>query len=161
MRRFWLPIAFSLILGADPALAFSRGGPSGCADISAVAPFTQFNYEKQFQAIWNSLSDPKDPSSGLCTSCHPGETGAANLGLGEGFSYANLVGIPSVQEPSTLRVNPGNPLISLLFLKLNCDNPGVGGRMPPGQPVSITQQAFIFDWIRLGAPLSRLGFEDR
>ena len=30
-----------------------------------------------------------------------------------------------------------------------------------GNPLSLTQQALFFDWIRLGAPLSRLGFEDR
>ncbi len=148
------------LVAATAASATPQGGPSGCASISAIAPFTQFTYG-QLQGIWQAQTDPEDPMSGLCTSCHPMETGAANLGLGEGFSYGNLVGVPSAQDSSILRVAPGNPLASLLFLKVNCDTPGIGARMPPGQSMSITQQAFIFDWIRLGAPLSRLGFEDR
>lgn len=156
-----LVLAAIALLASSASFAAPHGGPSGCANISAIAPFTQFNYEMQFQAIWQTLTDPKDPSSGLCTSCHPSETGAANLGLGEGFSYGNLVGVPSAQDGSILRVAPGDPLVSLLFQKVNCDTPSVGGRMPPGQSLSLTQQAFIFDWIRLGAPLSRLGFEDR
>lgn len=149
------------LLAATASFAAPNGGPSGCANISAIAPFTQFNYEIQLQGIWQALTDPKDPSSGLCTSCHPSETGAANLGLGDPFSYGNLVGVPSPQDPQLLRVAPGDPLGSLLFQKVNCDTPSVGQRMPPGQSLSLTQQAFIFDWIRLGAPLARLGFEDR
>ena len=39
---------------------------------------------------------------------------------------------------------------------------GEGDRMPLNRaPLSVAQQALFFDWIRLGAPLSRLGFEDR
>lgn len=154
MRRVF---ALPLLLGGAVAQA---GSASGCSDISSVAPFTQFRFS-QFQAIFDTLTDPKDPESGLCTSCHPGNLGAGGLGLGAGFSYANLVGVASAQDPSLLRVDPGNPLASLLFQKLNCDKPEVGARMPPGGTLSLTQQALFFDWIRHGAPLSRLGFEDR
>lgn len=157
MHRILLPV----LLSALPVSVASAGGPSGCQDLSSIAPFTQFNYEAQFQAIWDTLTDPKDPDSGLCTRCHPGNLGAGALGLGAGFSYVNLVGIPSGQDPELIRVIPGDPLASLLFEKVNCDTPSVGFRMPPGGTMSVTQQAFIFDWIRLGAPLSRLGFEDR
>lgn len=142
-------------------VAAVAGVPSGCADISAIAPFTQFRFE-QFQSIFDRLNDPKDPNSQLCTSCHPGETGPAGLGLGDGWSYSNLVGVPSTEVPSLQRVSPGNPLQSYLFIKLNCDTLPVGTQMPQGgAALSLTQQAFFFDWIRLGAPLSRLGFEDR
>ncbi|GMU43316.1 MAG: hypothetical protein IT479_07565 [Xanthomonadales bacterium] len=136
------------------------GGASGCTDIGSVAPFTQFRYT-QFQAIFDTLTDPEDPESGLCTRCHPGDLGAGGLGLGAGFSYASLVGVGSAQLPGLLRVAPGDPLASLLFQKLNCDEPEVGVRMPPGGTVTLSQQALFFDWIRYGAPLSRLGFEDR
>lgn len=145
---------------AAPAAAIA-GVPIGCADISSVPPFTQFRYE-QIQAIFDRLTIPKDPNSQLCTSCHPGSTGPAGLGLGDGSSYANLVGVPSVEMPSLQRVSPGNPLQSYLFIKLNCDTLPVGTQMPQGgAPLSLAQQAFFFDWIRVGAPLSRLGFEDR
>lgn len=147
-----------LLLALAPAV--HAGGATGCSDITSVAPFTQFRYT-QFQSIFDTLTDPKDPNSGLCTSCHPGNLGAGGLGLGEGFSYANLVGVESGQQPGLLRVLPGSPLASLLFQKVNCDEPEVGARMPPGGSLSLTQQALFFDWIRHGAPLSRLGFEDR
>lgn len=138
----------------------SAGGPGGCADISQVPESTQFQFS-QFQAIFDTLTDPKDPDSQLCTRCHPGDSGAGGLGLGEGFSYASLVGVESAQLPGLLRVSPGNPLASLLFQKVNCDSPEVGVRMPPGGTLSLTRQALFYDWIRYGAPLSRLGFEDR
>lgn len=151
-------LAGATLTGATAAAA---PPPSGCDDISSVAPFTQFRYE-QFQAIFEALVNPKDPESHLCTSCHPGSVGAGGMGLGSGFSYDNLVGVESGQDPSILRVSPGNPLSSLLFLKLNCASPGVGNRMPQDLPaLSTVQQAFFYDWIRVGAPLSRLGFEDR
>lgn len=153
-----LSLGIALMLMAEHS-AYA-GSASGCSDISAIAPFTQFRYS-QFQSIFDSLTDPKNPSSQLCSSCHPGSLGAGGLGLGDGFSYANLVGVASNQSPGILRVSPGNPLASLLFQKVNCDVPAVGSRMPPGGMISITQQAFFYDWIRLGAPLSRLGFEDR
>lgn len=136
--------------------------PSGCADISGVAPFTQIRYT-QLQSIFDVLvMQPNGNLEAQCTSCHRGSSGPAGLGLGAGFSYANLVGIPSGQVSGILRVDPGNPIGSLLFQKLNCTDPFFGVPMPPDTPtISITQQALFYDWIRLGAPLSRLGFEDR
>lgn len=146
-----LTVALLLCLGSA-SVGAGNGPPAECQDLTAVAPFTQFRYE-QFQAIFDTA----------CGSCHPGNVGAGNLGLGAAFSFGNLVGIPSDGLPSMLRVAPGDPLASMLFLKLNCDDPpGFGSRMPlGGSNLSVTQQAFFFDWIRLGAPLSRLGFEDR
>lgn len=140
------------LLLAAGGVAAGGGPPDQCSDLTSIAPFTQFRYG-QFQSIFEAT----------CTGCHPGNVGAGNLGLGDGFSYGNLVGVPSDGLPSMLRVAPGDPLASMLFLKLNCDDPpGLGVRMPlNASPLSPTQQAFFFDWIRLGAPLSRLGFEDR
>ena len=158
--RVRLSLTVALLMSIT-VTAVNAGTPSGCADISTIAPFTQFRFD-QFQAIFDTLTDPKNPNSQLCTSCHPGESGPAGLGLGQGFSYANLVGVPSVEIPSLLRVAPGSPLQSYFFLKINCDTQPIGTQMPQGSPpLSLTQQAFFYDWIRLGAPLSRLGFEDR
>jgi hypothetical protein len=166
-RRHRRVLAAALISGAlllvfgSRAFTLPAGTPASCDDLSGVTPFTQFRYG-QIQGIFDTLSDPKDPDSGLCTSCHAGSTGAGNLGLGEGFSYANLINVPSpFPGANILRVQPGSANDSLLFQKLNCDDPEVGFRMPPGTPLSLTQQRFFRDWIELGAPLSRLGFEDR
>lgn len=156
-------VIICLMLCLPPAglHATPLGGPSECDDVSAISAFTQFRYE-QFQGIFETLVVPKDPFS-ACTSCHPNSSGAGTLGLGDGFSYGNLVNIPSAGGEPLLRVEPGAPNLSWLFLKINCNNPGFGSsRMPLGLPtLSLTQQRFFYDWIRLGAPLSRLGFEDR
>lgn len=156
-RSLTVALLMSLPIGAVEA---GVPLPGGCADISTIAPFTQFRFE-HFQAIFDTLTNPKEPDSQLCSRCHPGDFGAGGLGLGAGSSYDNLVGVPSGQDNTILRVAPGSPLNSLLFQKLNCVQPQVGDRMPPDGSLSLTQQAFFYDWIRLGAPLSRLGFEDR
>lgn len=152
-------LALALLAGLAGAGADAGNGPpSGCSDLSSVAPFTQIRYE-QIQNIFSTDSG----GTLLCLGCHGGETGSGNLGLAPEFSYGNLVGAASFSVPTMLRVAPGDPLASILFLKLNCDDPpGEFSRMPlGGNPLSLTQQALFFDWIRLGAPLSRLGFEDR
>ena len=130
----------------------AAGGPSGCENLSAIIPFTQVSYSQNIQSIFNS---------GECLGCHSGNGGtggAAGLNLETLTSYQSLVS-PSVGTP---RVVPGDPLNSVLFLKINCDNPGFGSRMPMDLgTMSAVRQQLIFDWIRLGAPLLRAGFEDR
>jgi len=152
-------LALAMLAGLTGAGADAGNSPpSGCSDLSSVAPFTQIRYE-QIQNIFSTDSG----GTLLCLGCHPGSVGAGNLGLAPESSYGNLIGVPSDGVPGMPRVSPGDPLNSLLFLKLNCDNPpGLGDRMPLNRaPLSVAQQALFFDWIRLGAPLSRLGFEDR
>ena len=139
---------FSCLLGSK-ALA---GGPSGCETLSAITPFTQVSYSLNIQSMFDS---------GECLGCHSGaggSGGAGGLNLEMMTSYQSLLA-PSVGNP---RVVPGDPLNSVLFLKVNCDEPGFGSRMPMDLgPLSAVRQQLIFDWIRLGAPLLRSGFEDR
>ena len=139
---------FSCLL-ASKALA---GGASGCETLSAVTPFTQVSYSLNIQSIFDS---------GECLGCHSGaggSGGAGGLNLERMTSYQSLLA-PRVGNP---RVVPGDPLNSVLFLKVNCDEPGFGSRMPMDLgPLSAVRQQLIFDWIRLGAPLLRSGFEDR
>ncbi len=126
------------------------GGPSGCDSIAGVEPFTQFNYGFTIQAVWNNN----------CDVCHIGGS-AAGLSLEAPRSELNLIDVPSVVDPSFTRVVPGDAVASLLFLKINCDDPGAGVRMPMGGTLSAVQQRLIFDWIENGAPMMSNGFEDR
>lgn len=68
---------------------------------------------------------------------------------------ANEAGAPS-SYPGFLRVTPGDPLTSLVFLRLNCENAGSIDnqipRMPPGGTTT-DLQALVHDWIALGAIL--------
>jgi hypothetical protein len=139
-------LALSLLVLSAAA---AGGTPTGCENISTIAPFTQVSYSQNIQPIFNSAE---------CLSCHGGGGGAAGLNLEALNSYTSLLN-PSTGSP---RVLPGDPLNSVLFLKINCDFPGFGSRMPMDlNPLSAVRQQLFFDWIRLGAPLLRAGFEDR
>jgi len=112
-------------------------GASGCDDLSGIAPTPAIDFETQIQ-----------PILGGCASCH-GAAGPAGLDLRAGESYDNLVGVISSTNPARLRVDPGEPDLSALFLAVNCDSPGGPGfRMPGADP---QQAALIRDWIAQGA----------
>jgi hypothetical protein len=54
-----------------------------------------------------------------CGTCHGGKRAKGDLDLSEGKGYKNLVGAESPQAAKMLRVKPGNPDQSLLWLKLD------------------------------------------
>lgn len=88
-----------------------------------------------------------------CTTCHGSQAG---LSLSTASARLNLIGADERGTPSTgnaaiLRVRPLEPQASALFLKLNCDLPPFGGRMPPGGGASAEFQALVHDWIASGA----------
>ena len=91
----------------------------------------------------------------LCLNCH---INSASGGLNMNTSNARLhligpdeAGAPSTGSPSLLRVKPFKPLESVLFLKLNCDAPPAGSRMPLGGTAPSALQALVYDWIASGA----------
>jgi mono/diheme cytochrome c family protein len=62
-----------------------------------------------------------------------------------------LVGVPSVQQPGLLRVDPGNPNDSYLIHKLE-GTAAVGGQMPlGGTPLASADIAVVRQWIADGA----------
>ena len=67
-------------------------------------------------------------------------------------AYAMIVSVPSVENPSLHRIEPGSPQNSYLYRKII----GVGitgDRMPQGGPyLNDAEIALIRDWIRRGAP---------
>ena len=98
-----------------------------------------------FSSIQANVFDPE------CTVCHAGANAPLGLRLDEMNSYGMLVGIPSVQEPGILRVDPGETDLSYLIHKLE-GTASIGGRMPlnaPALPQSTI--AFIRQWITDGA----------
>ena len=85
-----------------------------------------------------------------CTSvCHPP---AGDLSL-EGDSYDQLVNVPSVTCSPNLRVKPGDPNASVLFLKMIGST--CGERMPAGNPTYFdgmpAKLAAVRSWIEQGA----------
>jgi hypothetical protein len=79
---------------------------------------------------------------GACSGCH-------SVGGNPDFTD---VGSDAIYKIIPVHVTPGQPERSFLFVKINCQNPGRGARMPLGRaPLSINQQGLIYDWIRQGA----------
>jgi len=87
----------------------------------------------------------------ICTTCHAGADAPHGLRLDAANSYNLLVGVPSVEVPSLLRVKPGDPDSSYLIQKLE-GTAAVGARMPLGGPyLSGDMIAAIRQWITDGA----------
>ena len=90
-----------------------------------------------------------------CIGCH---TGAgrflpAVMNLTEGNSYANLVGVASIQQAALMRVAPGDPESSYIIHKLEGRAGITAARMPfNGTPLTEGQILVIRRWIELGAP---------
>src|ERR1700730_1888663 len=84
----------------------------------------------------------------ICTRCHIGAGAPQGLQLDAAHSYALLVGVPSVEEPSLLRVKAGDPGNSYIIRKLEGGASIVGGQMPLGEtPLPPATIAAISQWI--------------
>ena len=96
-----------------------------------------------------------------CGNCHndaPSFGGLAFFPGGAAAAYANLVGVPAGAEDGyqcraskLVRVQPGDPEVSLIYLKLT--NPPCGSRMPPAAfGVATAQEVeLVRTWIAGGA----------
>lgn len=135
-------LAVALWWGVSSAQA--QVTPSGCEPL----PGNPIYYNVGFDEIYTEILEQR------CNGCHIGDD-LGGFNIDYKFAYANLINIGSSTGAGMVRVRPGNPEMSFLWLKLNCDNPGRGTRMPFNGPpyLSPAQQAKIYDWIALGAPL--------
>lgn len=104
-------------------------------------------YEQNIQSKWNAYG---------CTGCHAGNSGASNLGLGDGFSYNNIVNVDSFELSTMKRIKPSDSAHSYLYHKIVGDQGsgsvgGSGSRMPLGcsgaSCVSASDLAAIQNWI--------------
>ena len=132
----------------------------GCDSVASIPITWNIDYTNDIQAIFNTR----------CANCHvkSGGNPEAGLDLDPGASWDALVNAPSQEKLGRLLVVPGQPLSSVMFEKINCATPNAGMRMPRGRPpLPLAEQALIFDWIMLGAPIGQTdviflgGFEAR
>jgi hypothetical protein len=103
-----------------------------------------------FESIQENIFTP------ICSVCHAGATAPEGLRLDAANSYNLLVGVPSTEVPSIMRVKPGDPANSYIIQKLQ-GIAAVGAQMPDGCPttqpcLTATQIGFIQQWITNGAP---------
>jgi hypothetical protein len=98
-----------------------------------------------FDSIQQNVFSP------ICTACHAGGSAPQGLRLDATNSYALLVGVPSTEVPSVLRVKPGDPANSYIIQKLE-GHAAVGAQMPFGGPaLPAATIAVIAQWISDGA----------
>lgn len=133
-----------LVLFAADAGAGSNGlGGDECDDLRGQPINFDVDWQTDIKPIIN-----EEFETGRCTSCH-------NPGQGDGDLDLTDIGIDAIYKlvPPGYVV-PGRPLHSPIFDKVNCALPGFGGpRMPFFQnPLTLAQQALIYDWIAQGAP---------
>lgn len=96
----------------------------------------------------------------ICTQCHVGAAAPQGLRLDSANAFNNLVGVPSNEVSSLLRVDPFNPDNSYLVQKIE-GTAAVGGRMPlGGPPLPDADIMLIRQWVLEGAmntPAAALG----
>jgi hypothetical protein len=99
-----------------------------------------------FQSIQDNVFTP------ICSQCHIGASAPEGLQLDAGHSYNLLVGVPSAEQPSLLRVKAGDPDNSYMVHKIEGLSGISGGRMPLGEtPLPQATIDAIRQWITNGA----------
>ena len=150
-KRFqspWLIVAgaASLIACAGSAAALGQTGrppPPGRATGGVL--------NADFESIQTHLLTP------ICAVCHAGRSAPQGLRLDAANSYALLVGVPSTEVPSILRVKPGDPGNSYIVQKLE-GYAVIGAPMPSGGPrLPAEAIAAIREWISAGGLRSSAG----
>ncbi len=139
---------FALLLIASTLSACGHGDGSGTGSGGANPPSA--GLEPTLASIQANVFTP----TCAITGCHGGVATQAGLHLDPGFSYGNLVNVPSSQDPNLIRVLPSDPNNSLIIQKLE-GTATVGNRMPWGGPY-LPQSTIdvIRQWIANGAPNS-------
>lgn len=89
-----------------------------------------------------------------CVKCHGAKEKKSKLDLSAGEAYKSLVSVPSREVPETMRVKPGDPEQSYLWLKVN-HTASEGSGMPKGiffsKKLSAQDLEAIRSWIASGA----------
>jgi len=101
-------------------------------------------------ATWSSIQ--ANVFTPICTHCHSGAGAPQGLMLDAAHSYSLLVGVPSTEQPSVLRVKAGDPNNSYIVLKLE-GAPGISGARMPLEGPYLPQSTIdvIRQWITEGA----------
>jgi hypothetical protein len=102
--------------------------------------------EPNFNSIQANVFDQ------YCEHCHSGANAPVGLRLDAANSYASLVGVPSGERSSVLRVAPGSANNSYIIQKLEGAAGLVGQRMPAGLPALPQSDINVIrQWIGDGA----------
>ena len=125
-----------------PIGSSSGGGSSSGSSGGSTGPVTA-----DFQSIQENVFTP------ICSPCHSGAGAPRGLMLDAAHSYNDIVGVPSVEQPSFDRVKVGDPDSSYLVQKIE-GAPGISGAQMPymEQPLPQSTIDAIRQWVTDGAP---------
>jgi hypothetical protein len=142
MRRY---TTWSLLIGPYcVALAACAGSGNGL-DISGRPGGPGGPLTATYPSIQEVVFTP------ICSVCHAGGAAPQGLRLDAVNSYSLLVGVPSTEASSILRVKPGDPDNSYLVQKIE-GHAAVGAQMPlGGPPLPAATIAVIRQWVTDGA----------
>lgn len=137
----WRSALAALGVLALPMAAPALEGSMGCTNLRGLPINRNVSWQDDVKPILNEMF-----ATGRCTSCH-------NPGQFDGNLDLTDMNIDAIYKIVPSYAVPGEPGKSILFDKINCDQPGHGGaRMPFFQnPLTLDQQGLIFDWIAQGA----------
>jgi hypothetical protein len=130
----------ALLIGSGVALAAcgdGGGDDGGGAGMGGSA-------KGDYAAVSAILGGPEQSGSGSCafvSSCHGGTgPGKANLNFKEGADLIEtLVNVPACENDSMMRVKPGDPEHSWIWIKLTAEaDPNTGMISPGGTPSKCT-----------------------
>jgi hypothetical protein len=123
MRAYNLRSGYALLVPVLCSLLAACGSGDGFVGSGGAAGPLAPNFDSIQANVFDAL----------CEHCHSGANAPAGLRLDAANSYAMLVGVASVEQPSILRVAPGAPSTSYIIQKLE-GTAAVGERMPAGLP---------------------------
>lgn len=147
--NFYLPIHDVCVVGHEEGAFCSEDAECAagrCVDGVCGAP-----RPATFARVYEEILVPYGCTSGRC---HGAAAGALSLGTAD-EAYASLVGAQASRQDcaSGVRVAPGNPSASLVWLKVAPDMSVCGSKMPPTMnglpPPALT---LLQAWINGGAP---------
>ena len=126
------------VIAAPLWMLCACGGSSGSTATSVTPPAT--SQPPPLMATLDSIQS--NIFTPLCSSCHSGANPAANLDLDAAHSYNDLINVPSTEQPTIVRVKPGDPTDSFLVQHIQKEGDGA----------SASDLSFIEQWITAGAP---------
>jgi methionine-rich copper-binding protein CopC len=136
-----------LLLGCAAGCAGNGDGLNSNGEPLTPGGGTSTTVTADFQSIQDNVFTP------ICSKCHIGASAPEGLQLDAAHSYNLLVGVPSTEQPSVLRVDPGSPANSYMIRKI-MDTPGISGAQMPfmEQPLVSATQTAMAQWVTNGAP---------
>jgi hypothetical protein len=125
----------------------AAGGDSGAGPGGEVCAFSCLDASPSDLPLAQQVKGIVDSCAGA--DCH--DIGAGDMRIAPGSEFNAMIGVQSFERPDLLRVRPGDPLQSYVYLKVRCEGGIEASCMPPGGAAPGVAQTF-FDWIEAGAP---------